>query len=327
MYTNLGNSGLLVSKMALGMGFRGQNDPKEATKTIHKAIDSGINFIHCANIYGLLDDRKNAGTSEKILGEAIIGKREQLVITSKVSSLAGTPPNNKGTSRYYILDQIEESLKRLQTDHIDIYLFHGVDDSTPDEEKFRTMEMLIQQGKIRYVGVCNLQAWQVVKSLNAQQSINAAPLITIQNPYSLLNRELEKEMFPMIRELGIGMMGFSPLAVGLLSSGILDSEKFPSTLWGSKRRKQFNEIYKDKVIDVCDTLKTISLELGYTMAQIAQAWVLSKPEVSAIISGADNTEQLDENLISLEVELPEQYIEILNEVSHNLHIPLDNIKY
>ena len=122
-------------------------------------------------------------------------------------------------------------------------------------------------------------------------------------------------------------MGFSPLAVGLLSSGILDSEKFPSTLWGSKRRKQFNEIYKDKVIDVCDTLKTISLELGYTMAQIAQAWVLSKPEVSAIISGADNTEQLDENLISLEVELPEQYIEILNEVSHNLHIPLDNIKY
>ena len=189
------------------------------------------------------------------------------------------------------------------------------------------MEMLIQQGKIRYVGVCNLQAWQVVKSLNAQQSINAAPLITIQNPYSLLNRELEKEMFPMIRELGIGMMGFSPLAVGLLSSGILDSEKFPSTLWGSKRRKQFNEIYKDKVIDVCDTLKTISLELGYTMAQIAQAWVLSKPEVSAIISGADNSEQLDENLISLEVELPEQYIEILNEVSHNLHIPLDNIKY
>ena len=99
LYTYLGNSGLLVSKMALGMGFRGQNDPKEATKTIHKAIDSGINFIDCANIYGLLDDRKNAGTSEKILGEAIIGKREQLVNTSKVSSLAGTPPNNKGTSR------------------------------------------------------------------------------------------------------------------------------------------------------------------------------------------------------------------------------------
>ena len=326
MYTNLGNSGLVVSKMALGLGFRGQKDPKEATKTIHKAIDSGINFIDCANVYGLLDDRKNAGTSEKILGEAIVGKRNQLVITSKVSSLVGTPPNNKGTSRYYILNQIEDTLKRLQTNHIDIYLFHGVDNSTPDEEKFRTMEMLIQQGKIRYVGVCNLQAWQVVKSLNAQQSINAAPLITIQNPYSLLNRELEKEMFPMIRELGIGMMGFSPLAVGLLS-GIFDSKKFPSTYWGSKRRKQFDEIFKDKVIDVCNTLKTISLELGYTMAQISQAWILSKPEVSTIISGADNTEQLDENLKSLEVKLPAKYIETLDKVSHNLHIPLDNIRY
>ena len=321
MYTNLGNSGLVVSKMALGLGFRGQKDPKEATKTIHKAIDYGINFIDCANVYGLLDHRKNAGTSEKILGEAIIGKREQLVITSKISSLIGIPPNNKGTSRYYILNQIEDSLKRLQTDHIDIYLFHGVDNSTPDEEKFRTMEMLIQQGKIRYVGVCNLQAWQVVKSLNAQQSINAAPLITIQNPYSLLNRELEKEMFPMIRELGIGMMGFSPLAVGLLSS-IFDSKKFSSTYWGSHRRKQFDEIFKDKVIDVCNTLKTISSELGYTMAQIAQAWVLSKPEVSTIITGADNTKQLDENLISLEVKLPAKYIETLDKVSHNLHIPI-----
>jgi len=326
MYTNLGNSGLVVSKMALGLGFRGQKDPKEATKTIHKAIDFGINFIDCANIYGLLDDRKNAGTSEEILGRSIIGKRDQLVITSKISSLVGTPPNNKGTSRYYILNQIEASLKRLQTDHIDIYLFHGVDNSTPDEEKFRTMEMLIQQGKIRYVGVCNLQAWQVVKSLNAQKSINAAPLITIQNPYSLLNREVEREMLPMIRELGIGMMAFSPLAVGLLS-GVFDSKKFPSTYWGSKRRKQFDEIFKDKVIDVCNTLKTISSELGYTMAQIAQAWILSKPEVSTIITGADNTEQLDENLKSLEVKLSRKHIETLEQASHNLHIPLDNIKY
>ena len=323
MYTKLGNSGLVVSKIALGLGLRCQKDPKEATNTIHQAIDAGINFIDCANVYGLLDDRKNAGTSEKILGKAIIGKRQKLVITSKVSSPVGKPPNNQGTSRYHVLNQIDATLKRLQTDHLDIYLFHGVDNSTPDEEKFRTMEILLQQGKIRYIGVCNLQAWQVVKSLNIQKSINAAPLITIQNPYSLLNRELEKEMFPMIRELGIGMMGFSPLAVGLLTE-IFDSNKISSTAWSKKRQEQFNNIFKDKVINVCNTLKTISLELGYTMAQIAQAWILTKPEVSTIITGSDNRAQLNENLKSLEVDLHKKHIEILDEASNGLHIPLDN---
>ncbi len=219
MYTNLGNSGLKVSRVALGCGLRGQNEPEEFTKLIHKAIDLGINFIDCANVYGLSDNRERAGTSETILGQAIKGKRDDLIITSKVSSPIGTQngPNDQGTSRYHILREAEKSLKRLNTDHIDIYLIHQFHSSTPYDESLRAMEILIQQGKIRYVGVCNYQAWQVVQSLRMQDTLNAAPLITIQNPYSLLNRGLEKEMFPMLRATGTGMMAYSPLAAGLLT--------------------------------------------------------------------------------------------------------------
>ena len=310
MYTNLGNSGLKVSRVALGCGLRGQNEPEEFTKLIHKAIDLGINFIDCANVYGLSDNRERAGTSETILGQAIKGKRDDLIITSKVSSPIGTQngPNDQGTSRYHILREAEKSLKRLNTDHIDIYLIHQFHSSTPYDESLRAMEILIQQGKIRYVGVCNYQAWQVVQSLRMQDTLNAAPLVTIQNPYSLLNRGLEKEMFPMLRETGTGMMAYSPLAAGLLTGTAA-----PPVVARTKSNQDLNNLIEK----TRRPLLNISQETGYTIPQIAIAWILSKPEVSAVITGSDTQQQVEENVASLKAEIPPETLENLDEISKN----------
>ena len=310
MYTNLGNSGLKVSRVALGCGLRGQNEPGEFTKLIHKAIDLGINFIDCANVYGLSDNRERAGTSETILGQAIKGKRDDLIITSKVSSPIGIQngPNDQGTSRYHILREAEKSLKRLNTDHIDIYLIHQFHSSTPYDESLRAMEILIQQGKIRYVGVCNYQAWQVVQSLRMQDTLNAAPLVTIQNPYSLLNRGLEKEMFPMLRETGTGMMAYSPLAAGLLTGTAA-----PPVVARTKNNQDLNNLIEK----TRRPLLKISQETGYTIPQIAIAWILSKPEVSSVITGSDTQQQVEENVASLKAEIPPETLENLDEISKN----------
>ena len=189
-YVNFGTAGVKVSRMALGLGLRGQSDPAEAERMVHLALDRGLNLLDCANVYGMMDDRRNIGRSEELLGRVLGSRRDDVVITSKVTSPIGSGPNDWSASRFHILREVERSLGRLNTDRIDVYLLHAFDDTTPDEEKFRALEQLVQQGKIHYVGVCNYQAWQVVQALRVQDRINASPLMTVQNPYSLLNRSL-----------------------------------------------------------------------------------------------------------------------------------------
>ena len=323
-YVNFGTGGVKVSRMALGLGFRGQFDRVEAIKVIHKAFDSGINLIDCANVYGFMDSRRNIGSSEEVLGQALKGHRDDVVITSKVFSPIGSGPNDSGVSRYHIMREIERSLKRLDTDHIDVYIFHGVDDMSLFEEQFRTMETLIQQGKIRYVGVSNFQAWQIIKALQVQKSINAQPLIAVQNPYSLLNRVQEDELFPMLSETGIGLMAYSPLAVGLLS-GAYSPEQDPdkNTLWGSRRKDQFANYMQGRVVKVVLAVDEIARELGVTMAQVSMAWVLSHDEVTVAISGADNFDQMEDVVGAMDLILPAECIEKLNNVSSGLRNVLD----
>ncbi len=189
-YVNFGTSGLKVSRLALGMGLRGQADERNAERLIRRAFDGGINLFDCANVYGLMDDRAYAGGSEEILGRALRGVRDDVVITSKVFSEVGKGPNDRGASRYHVMREVERSLRRLGTDHIDVYLLHNVDPTTPLEEQFRALDDLVRAGKVRYVGVCNHQAWQVCRALWTQDKLGADPLITVQNPYSLLNRSL-----------------------------------------------------------------------------------------------------------------------------------------
>ncbi len=325
-YVNFGKGGVMVTRMALGLGFRGQNNADDAKQTIAAALDGGLNLIDCANIYGLGDDRRRAGTSEVILGEVMQdrGNRDDIVITSKVSSPVAPGVNDRNTSRWHIMREVERSLKRLQTDRIDVYLIHHFDDTVAYEERTRALEDLVRDGKIRYTGLCNYQAWQVVETLRVQDRINAGSLIAVQNPYSMLNRELEDEMFPMVRTTSLGIMAYSPLGVGLLS-GDYDPDRMPdnSRLWGSRRSHAFGRTIRGRAADVIRTNAEVAKRIGATPAQVAQAWVLSHPEITISISGADTAGQMQDNLGALEVVIPEEDLTKLNEASYRLRITLD----
>ena len=325
-HVNFGKGGVMVTRMALGLGFRGQHDADEAKKTIATALDGGLNLIDCANIYGLGDDRRRAGTSETVLGELMKDRsdRDDIVITSKVSSPVARGVNDRNTSRWHIMREVERSLKRLQTDRIDVYLIHHFDETVGYEERTRALEDLVRDGKIRYTGVCNYQAWQVVQTLRVEDSINAESLITVQNPYSMLNRELEDEMFPMVRTTGLGIMAYSPLAVGLLS-GDYDPDRMPHnmSLWGNRRSHAFSRVVRGAAADVIRTNADVAKRIGATPAQVAQAWVLSHPEITVSISGADTAEQMQDNLGALEIDLPPDELAALNDASDRLRIVLD----
>ena len=325
-YVNFGKGGVMVTRMALGLGFRGQNDASDAKNTIAAALDGGLNLIDCANIYGLGDDRRRAGTSEIILGELMRarGDRDDIVVTSKVSSPVAAGVNDHNTSRWHIMREVERSLRRLQTDRIDVYLIHHFDDTVGYEERTRALEDLVRDGKIRYTGVCNYQAWQVVQTLRVQDRINAGSLITVQNPYSMLNRELEDEMFPMVRTTGIGIMAYSPLAVGLLSGDYVPG-KMPNSMsiWGNRRSHAFDRVVRGAAADVIRENAAVAERIGATPAQVAQAWVLSHPEITVSISGADTAEQMQDNLGALEIDLPPEELDKLNRASDRLRIVLD----
>lgn len=325
-YVNFGGAGVKVTRMALGLGFRGQADATEAKKTIAAALDGGLNLIDCANIYGLGDDRRRAGTSEMILGEVMRdrGCRDDIVITSKVSSPVAQGVNDSNTSRWHIMREVERSLKRLQTDRIDVYLVHHFDDTVSFDERVRALEDLVRAGKVRYTGVCNYQAWQVAETLRVQDCLKASRLVTVQNPYSLLNRALEEEMFPMVNHYGIGIMAYSPLGVGLLS-GTYGRDSVPDrpTLWGGRRSDAYARVMRGRVADVVEANVAVASEVGATPAQVAQAWVLSHPEVSVSISGADTAEQMADNLGALDLELDDAHIERLDAVSDRLRVVLD----
>lgn len=319
-YVNFGTAGVKVSRMALGLGFRGVFDEDEAERVILTALDSGINLIDCANVYGFMDDqRNNGGSSEKVLGKALKGRRDDVVITSKVFSPIGDGPNDRGASRFHIMREVERSLARLDTDHIDVYLFHGVSEMSLFEEQFRTMETLIQHGKIRYVGVSNFQAWQVMQALQVQKQINAQPLIAVQNPYSLMNRTQEDELFPMARETGVGIMAYSPLGVGLLS-GTYRPDEVPddSTLWGSRRKGQIATYMRGRAGRVIAAVDEVAADLGVTMPQVAMAWVMSHSEITIALSGADTVAQITDVAGALELVLPAEAIAKLDAASSGM---------
>ncbi|MBX2999030.1 MAG: aldo/keto reductase [Caldilineaceae bacterium] len=296
-YINFGAAGVKVSRLALGLGLRGQSDEAVAARLIDRAIDAGLNLIDCANIYGPMDDRANIGRSEIVLGKVIKGKRDDLVITSKVASAVGPGPNDRGLSRFHILREVERSLQRLDTDRIDVYLVHVFDETTPLEETVRALDDLVRSGKVRYIGCCNYKAWQVCRALWLADSLHATPFMCVQNPYSLLNRTLENEMFGLVRDRGLGVMAYSPLAVGLLSGAYVPGQPPPAgSLWGTRRADRYASMMAGETGGVIGRVSELAKELGKTPAQLAIAWVLSHPEVTVAITGADTVEQLENNL-------------------------------
>lgn len=323
-YINFGKAGVKVSRLALGLGLRGQADETAAQRMIEYAIDHGLNLIDCANVYGPMDDRANIGRSEVIVGQAIKGKRDHVVITSKVAGAMGQGPNERGLSRYHILSQIEGTLRRLETDHVDVYLAHAYDSTTPLEETVRALDDIVRSGKARYVGCCNYTAWQVCRALWLADKLNANPYMCIQNPYNLLNRRLELEMFGLVRDLGLGVMTYSPLAVGLLAGPYQPGQPVsPGALWSIGRRHRFDNAIQSIVTEIVSAVHQAAADLGKTPAQIAFAWILSHPEVTCAISGTDTIEQVDDVLGSVGWELPAEVRQQLDEVSAAISVSLD----
>lgn len=292
---NFGSAGVKVSRLALGLGLRGQADEVAAQRLIEHAIDRGINVFDCANIYGTMDDRRNIGQGEIILGKAIKGKRDDLFITTKVAGRIGKGPNDQGLSRYAILREIDRSLKRLEMDHVDLYLVHAYDTTTPLEETMWALNDVVRSGKARYVGCCNFAAWQVCRGLWIADKQNSAPFMAVQNPYSLLHRQLEREMFGLVQDRGLGAMVYSPLAVGLLSGAYRPGQPPPAgSLWDTIRKEQYPNVMQGAIANTVNTLHSLAAELGKTPAQLAIAWILSHPEITMAISGADTIEHLDD---------------------------------
>ena len=315
-YVNFGKAGIKVSRLAFGLGFRGQSDESEAQKVIEHALGLGLNLIDCANVYGPTDDRANIGRSEVILGRALKGKRDDVVITSKVASAIAPGPNDQGLSRYHIMRELERSLMRLDTDHIDVYLVHSFDELAPLEETIRALDDLVSSGKVRYVGCCNYAAWQVCKALWVADRINATPYMCVQNQYNLLNRHLEGEMFGLVRDVGLGVMVYSPLAVGLLSGAYSpDRPAPPGSLWATRLQKGFTAAMQGASGKVISTVTEIASELGKPPAQLALAWVLSHPEVTVAITGGDTIDHLNDSVGAVGWSLEDSVREKLDAVS------------
>jgi aryl-alcohol dehydrogenase-like predicted oxidoreductase len=296
-YTNFGSAGVKVSRIALGLGLRGQADAGEAQRMIERAVDLGVTLIDCANLYSPLDDHRNVGQSEEILGRALAGKRDRVVITTKVAGRVGPGMNDLGLSRVHILREIDRSLARLRTDHVDVYLVHTFDPTTPLEETVRALDDVVRAGKARYVGCCNFAAWQVCRGLWLADRVHATPFMCVQNQYSLLERSMEREMFGLAGAHGLGMMAYSPLGVGLLSGLYTPGRPAPEgSYWHYRGREQFERMMRGQAGRVVAEVQGIAREAGKTPAQVALAWVLSHPEVTCAITGGDTIAHLEDNL-------------------------------
>jgi aryl-alcohol dehydrogenase (NADP+) len=306
-YRPLGHAGVKVSPLCLGAGVRGPLDEQRFLRTIDRAVERGCNFIDCANNYG-------RGRSEILLGQAIKGKRDNLVITSKVFTRVGPGPNDQGLSRVHILREVERSLTKLQTDWIDIYYLHNVDPGTAREETLRTMEDLVRHGKVRYVGASNHTAAQVVELLWTAGRLGLEPIVCLQNQYNLLHRwEVEGDLLGVCRRYGLGLMTYSPLAIGLLSGRFRRGQPPPAdSPWEPAPLQAALSERTDRVIQ---TLVDLAADRGTTSAQLALAWILDHAEVTAAIVGADRPEYIDDVFGALAIELTQQERQALDAVS------------
>ncbi|MBT7097833.1 aldo/keto reductase, partial [Candidatus Poribacteria bacterium] len=287
---NLGHAGIKVSPISVGTVFRGSPNDASCIATIERAIDHGINFIDCASTY-------QGGRSERLVGEVVRKRRrDQLVLSTKVCEPVGDGPNDRGLSRVHILREIDRSLRRLQTDYVDIYLLHHPDPSTPIEETLLALDEIVRQGKVRYIGCCNFAAWQLCKALWVSGGRDLTSFACVQNAYHLLDRSLEGAMMPLCGSEGVGIMAYSPLAVGLLTGRFRGGSPPPSDSYWGQRPERFAQAMTPDVDHAIATVLGICEARQKTPSQVALAWVLSHDEISTVITGPDTPEQVDENM-------------------------------
>jgi aryl-alcohol dehydrogenase-like predicted oxidoreductase len=320
-YKQLGRTGLYVSEICLGtMTFGGSADSGmwraigalqqgDVDAIVGRAIASGVNFFDTADVYSF-------GESERLLGQALknLGtQRKDVVIATKVYGEMGPGPNDRGASRGHIMDSVQASLERLQIDHIDLYQIHGNDPVTPIDETLRALDDLTRQGLVRYVGVSNWAAWKIAKALGLSEAKGYARFETLQAYYSIAGRDLERDLIPMLTSEQLGLMVWSPLAGGLLSGKFGPGSNNPQ----DARRTNFDfpPVDRDRAWKCVEVMREVGEAHGASVARVALAWLLAKPEVMSIIIGAKTLEQLDDNLAAVDLALTPEDIARLDEVS------------
>jgi len=318
-YNLLGRTGLYVSELCLGTMTFGDSDgiwqhmgglgQEAADKLVATAFEAGINFIDTADVYA-------EGRSEQITGQALrnLGiRRDEVVVATKVHGPTGQGPNSKGASRYHILDAVQASLKRLQLDHIDLYQIHGFDPLTPIEETLRALDALVQRGDVRYIGVSNWAAWQIMKALGISERRGFARFESLQAYYTVAGRDLERELGPLLQSEGLGLMVWSPLAGGLLSGKYRAGGEGAAD--GRRKGFDFPPVDMPRADAVLDAMAPMAASRGVSLAQVAIAWLLHQPVVSTVIIGAKRPDQLADNLAATEIALSEEELATLDAVS------------
>jgi aryl-alcohol dehydrogenase-like predicted oxidoreductase len=293
-YRSLGRTGVQVSPLCLGcMTFGWKTDQEEADRVMGRFLDMGGNFVDTANVYG-------RGKSEEITGRALKGKRDQVVLATKVHGSMGDGPNERGNTRYHIMRQCEESLRRLGTDHIDLYQIHRPQSQVPIDETLRALDDLIRQGKVRYVGTSTYAAWQVMESLWVSKELGLNRFVCEQPPYHLLDRRIERELVPLALTYGIGLIPWSPLAGGKLTGKYHRGQPKPEN--SREDPNQFNE----GTWRVLEGLEALCKEKECSMTAFALAWNIAQPGITSPIIGPNSEAQLEENLAALDVTVTEE---------------------
>lgn len=321
-YRYLGKTGIQVSELCLGtMTFGRETDERTARNMVNFFEEAGGNFIDTADAYG-----SKPGLSEEITGKVLQGRRDKFILATKVNFPTGPGPNDKGLSRTHIIKAINESLKRLQTDYIDLYFIHCWNSKTQLEDVLFTLDNLIRSGKVRYIGASNFAAWQFMKALGLSDRYGWQRFVCFQPQYSLVMRQIEWDFFPLCQQEGIAIVTWSPLGGGFLSGKYLNNNYPPSQgrIAGVEQREGYREKSEDswqkrgteQNFKILEKIEEIAKRHNKSFSQIALSWILTKSEITAPIIGARTIEQLEDNLGCIGWSLTSEEIEILNEVSH-----------
>ncbi len=304
---NLGHTGLTVSRLALGtMTFGLQSDEETSRAILDTAADAGINFLDTADVYPVGGGLATAGRTEEIIGRWLKGKREHFILATKCVGQVGPAPWDRGASRKHILDAIDASLRRLDTDYIDLYQLHSDDATTPLDETLEALDAIVRAGKVRYIGVSNFLAYRLSRALGRAEVRNLTRFVSVQPRYNLLFREIERELLPLAQEEGLGVIPYNPLAGGLLTGKHNRAgEPTPETRFtlGAAAEIYQKRYWHDREFDTVAELSTVADAAGLSLTTLSLAWVLANPIITAPIIGASRPEQLTDSLKAIEVKL------------------------
>jgi 1-deoxyxylulose-5-phosphate synthase len=309
-YRLLGRTGVKVSPLCLGaMNFGGPTEEEESIRILDCALDSGINFIDTANVY-------NAGESEAIVGRALKqnGKRDQVVLATKVHGVMGEGPNERGNSRYHIMKSCEDSLRRLQVDHIDLYQLHRPVMDMPQDETLRALDDLVRQGKVVYIGCSTFPAWKVMEGLAASEKMNLVRFVSEQPPYNLLDRRIENELVPLALEYNLALLPWSPLAGGILA-GRYDNG-IPEGSRGERSGAMFRDRITDRGVEVARKVGEMAKEKGITTAQMALLWCMVQPGVTSPIVGPRTMKHIESFIPVMDMNLSPEELQKFDELVH-----------